>query len=323
MKLALKIDVDTYRGIDDGASRLAAFLSSKHIPASFFVSLGPDNSGWAASRVFRHRGFLKKMQRTSALSVYGWRTVLSGTLLPARPMGTSFKERLRAFRTMGFEVSPHGFDHIGWHDRAAHWDEARAREELEKTTRVYEAVFGELPQSFAAPGWQAGLGTWRAMEPMKLLYHSDSRGEGPYFPSFARRRDDSPGEGGFKTLEIPTTLPTWDEMLAWPATPALAGPPGRSGGDGVTPENLVERTLKEFKSDTINVWTVHAEFEGNVYFSHFKSLIERASAEGVEWQFLPDLARHLLQAPGKIPVHGFIQGTRPGRAGTVTCESYG
>lgn len=308
MKLALKIDVDTYRGIEDGASRLAAFLSSQHIPASFFVSLGPDNSGWAAARVFRHAGFMKKMRRTSALSVYGWRTVLSGTFLPARPMGTSFKERLKAFRNMGFEVSPHGFDHIGWHDRAAHWDETRAREELEKTAQVYQVVFEEDPRSFAAPGWQAGPGTWRAMESMKLLYHSDSRGEGPYFPSFSRRRDDSPAEAAFKTLEIPTTMPTWDEMLAW---------------DDVTPDNLVERTLKEFKSDTINVWTIHAEFEGNVYFSHFKRLIERASAEHVEWLFLPDLARRLLQFPEKIPVHGVIQGERPGRAGTVTCESHG
>ena len=131
---------------------------------------------------------------------------------------------------------------------------------------------------------------------MRLLYHSDSRGDAPYFPS------------SFTTLEIPTTLPTWDEMLAW---------------DGVTPDNLVECTLKEFKSDTMNVWTVHAEFEGNVYFSHFQQLIERLSSEHVEWLFLPDVARHLLKSPEKIPTRGFVRGERPGRAGSVTCESHG
>ena len=78
MRLALKIDVDTYDGIADGAARLASFLHSQNIPASFFVSLGPDNSGWAAARVFRHPGFLKKMLRTQAVSVYGLRTALSG-----------------------------------------------------------------------------------------------------------------------------------------------------------------------------------------------------------------------------------------------------
>ena len=94
MQIALKIDVDTYRGIEDGAARLAAFLHSKKIPASFFVSLGPDNSGWAATRAFRHRGFLKKMRRTSALSLYGWRTVSPERSFPrvrwGRPLKITF-----------------------------------------------------------------------------------------------------------------------------------------------------------------------------------------------------------------------------------------
>src|SRR6266481_260342 len=96
-QIALKIDVDTYRGIEDGARRLASFLHTQKIPASLFISLGPDNSGWAATRVFRHKGFLKKMNRTSALSVYGWRTIFSGTFFPARPMGPSFRDQLRGW----------------------------------------------------------------------------------------------------------------------------------------------------------------------------------------------------------------------------------
>jgi undecaprenyl phosphate-alpha-L-ara4FN deformylase len=244
-RVALKIDVDTYQGIKAGAQNLASFLHSQKIPASFFVSLGPDNSGWAATRAFRHKGFLKKMNRTSALSLYGLRTVLSGTLLPARPMGTSFKDLFRQWRNWGFEVSPHGFDHILWHDQAVMWDEERATRELEKVADVYRHIFGEDPKSFAAPGWQAGEGTWKAMEKMNLLYHSDTRGFHPYFPT------------SLQTLEIPTTLPTWDEMLAW---------------DGVTKHNLVDKTWELLKQDALNVWTIHAEFEGSVYFPFFMNL---------------------------------------------------
>ena len=159
MQLALKIDVDTYEGIKNGAARLASFLHSQKIPASFFVSLGPDNSGRAALRAFRQPGFLKKMMRTKAVSVYGLRTILSGTLLPGRSMGTSFGEQFRQWRAWGFEVGPHGYDHILWHDEAANWDEQRASRELEKVTAVYRQIFGESPTSFAAPGWQAGEGT--------------------------------------------------------------------------------------------------------------------------------------------------------------------
>ncbi len=294
MRIALKIDVDTYRGISDGASRLAAFLRTKKILASFFVSLGPDNSGWAATRVFRHKGFLKKMNRTSALSVYGLRTVLSGTLLPARMMGTSFPETFREWKGWGFEVSPHGYDHILWHDKAAGWDVERARQELEKVVKVYRSVFGEAPKSFAAPGWQAGHGTWQAMDEMYLLYHSDTRGTAPYFSA------------PHKTLEIPTTLPTWDEVLAW---------------DGVTRHMLVDQTFKLMKKDALNVWTIHAEFEGTAYFPQFHEFVERAERENVEWLSLPKIAEEYLKHPERISRATIKQDCLKGRAGTVSCQN--
>jgi len=291
-RIALEIDVDTYRGIEDGVTRLASFLHAQKVPASFFVSLGPDNSGWAATRVFRHKGFLKKMNRTRALSIYGLRTVLSGTLLPARPMGTSFGDLFRQWRDWGFEVSPHGYDHILWHDEAATWSEARAASELEKVVEVYHRIFGENPKSFAAPGWQAGWGAWRAMEKMNLLYHSDTRGTHPYFLS------------PLKTLEIPTTLPTWDEMLAW---------------GGIDRQNLVDEIWKLLSKDSLNVWTIHAEFEGTVYFPQFHQFMERAEQEGAEWVFLPKLARDTLDHPERVQCDTIRQGRLPGRAGTVTC----
>jgi peptidoglycan/xylan/chitin deacetylase (PgdA/CDA1 family) len=323
-QIALKIDVDTYRGIADGATRLASFLSSQKIPASFFVTMGPDTSGWAATRVFRHRGFFQKMRRTSALSLYGFRTAFSGTLLPARPMGTSFAPLLRQWRDQGFEVSPHGFDHIRWHDEAAGWSEERAAGELEKIVEIYRHIFGEDPKSFAAPGWQAGPGPWRAMEKMNLLYHSDTRGETPYFPS--PQPSPSTGRGGtasllpvegeggrrpdegFKTLEIPTTLPTWDEMLSW---------------DGMTRHNLAEETWKLLKPDRLNVWTIHAEVEGTVYFPQFHEFVERAAREAATWVFLPDAARRLLGNSQALAHADIEQGTLPGRAGTVTCQITG
>lgn len=313
MLMALKIDVDTYRGIAEGATCLAAYFHHEHIPASFFVTMGPDTSGRAALRVLKHRGFLKKMQRTSAIDVYGWRTVLSGTLWPPRPMAVSFSDRLRQWRDWGLEVSPHGYDHIRWHDQAAGWDERRAMQELEQTCDVYRHVFGDDPQSFAAPGWQAGWGTWKAMERLNLLYHSDTRGETPFYgrptavgPLPRGEGARSMGEGDLlRTLEIPTTLPTWDEMLAW---------------DNVTPENLVERTWTLMRPDRLNVWTIHAEFEGTVYFSAFKQIVERARAASVQWVSLRSHAIAVQKERAGVPACAIEQGQRPGRAGTVTCQ---
>jgi hypothetical protein len=90
--LGIKVDVDTYRGMKEGVPRLIRIFSAHDIRASFFISMGPDNSGKAVFRFFTRRGFLKKMFRSNAVGMYGVRTALSGTLLPARQIARSFQD---------------------------------------------------------------------------------------------------------------------------------------------------------------------------------------------------------------------------------------
>ena len=52
-QLALKIDVDTYRGTRDGVPRLMEALRRHDAQASFFFTLGPDHTGRAIKRIFR------------------------------------------------------------------------------------------------------------------------------------------------------------------------------------------------------------------------------------------------------------------------------
>ena len=79
--LALKVDVDTWRGTREGVPRLAELLKRHDAGATFLFSLGPDHTGRAIKRVFRP-GFMKKVSRTSVLEHYGLQTLLFGTLLP-------------------------------------------------------------------------------------------------------------------------------------------------------------------------------------------------------------------------------------------------
>lgn len=57
-------------------------FKQENIKATFFFSMGTDNSGKAIRRIFR-KGFLTKMLRTKAPSTYGFKTMMYGTLLPA------------------------------------------------------------------------------------------------------------------------------------------------------------------------------------------------------------------------------------------------
>src|SRR5277367_6871737 len=99
--IALKIDVDTYRGTREGVPRLAQVLTRVGARATFLFSLGPDHTGRAIRRVFRP-GFLGKVSRTSVIEHYGLRTLMYGTLLPGPDISRRAGEVMRSIRAAGF-----------------------------------------------------------------------------------------------------------------------------------------------------------------------------------------------------------------------------
>ena len=119
-RVALKIDVDTYRGTREGVPRMLEDLARAGVRASFFFSLGPDRSGLAVLRLFRKRGFLRKMLRTGPVRMYGLRTMFYGTILPAPMIGRLCEDGIRAAAEAGHEVGLHAWDHVLWQDRLDH-----------------------------------------------------------------------------------------------------------------------------------------------------------------------------------------------------------
>src|SRR6476620_5847823 len=132
MNLALKIDVDTYRGTRDGVPHLVELLKKYEAGATFLFSLGPDHTGRAIKRVFR-RGFLKKVSRTSVLEHYRIRTLLNGTLLPGPDI-------MRRVRYGGVEVGIHCWDHVRWQDGVANADAEWTARELDRAVRRFEKI---------------------------------------------------------------------------------------------------------------------------------------------------------------------------------------
>src|SRR5437899_5148911 len=139
----------------DGVPLLLELFERLAIRASFFVTMGPDNSGRAIRRLFTRRGFARKMARTNALRTYGLRTILSGTLLPSRPVGRGFPELLRRIESAGHECGIHGWDHVLWHDRIDSLDDAAIEAELRRAAAAFAAVTGHPPAGTVAPAWRA------------------------------------------------------------------------------------------------------------------------------------------------------------------------
>jgi peptidoglycan/xylan/chitin deacetylase (PgdA/CDA1 family) len=291
--LGLRIDVCTYEGLRTGVPNLLALLARFEQRASFFVALGPDRSGRAVLQFFRP-GFAAKMRRTRAIRAYGWRTVLSGTLLPARQAG-DLAETVCAIPAAGHEVAVHGYDHRSWQDGLSRMAEAEIRREMAQAVAAYERVIGRGPQGFGAPGWQCNPASLRALDDMGFAYASDTRGRQPFFPSLDGRKR--------RTLQIPTTLPTLDEVL---------------GVDGMDGEGFVRLVDRRLRQDPWPVLTLHAEMEGRRFLQVAETLLARWGTQGVRCLPLVEIATAIRTAgEDRIPVAEVVPRSIRGRAGSV------
>lgn len=297
MRFALKVDVDTLTGFREGVPNLLALFQARRVRASFFVTMGPDNSGRAIRRLFTHRGFLQKMLRTRAPQMYGWKTLVYGTLLPAPMIAASDPGLLQDIVAAGHELGLHGYDHIRWQDHLFHLPPAAVHLEILRAQKVYLQLMGYPATAFAAPGWQCSAASRAALAAEHFLYTSDTRGYEPYFPRFHDR--------ACPLLEIPTTLPTLDELL---------------GLNGRTPADCNREILTRLRADQVAVLTVHAEVEGRGLRAHFARLLDQLQARQVHFIRLGDWARELLSHRELIPLAPVTRLTLPGRAGEVSCQ---
>ena len=295
LRLGLKVDVDTLSGLTEGIPALLKVFADREIRASFFVALGPDNSGRAIFRVFRQRGFLEKMLRTRAPSVYGFPTMLYGTVLRAPSIGRAAFGLLPRVRAAGHEVGLHGYDHVGWHDKLLTMTRKEIDWEIHQAQAMYTEIMGVPAASFAAPGWQASATSRAALAEAGFAYASDTRGTRPFLPRFDARI--SP------LLEIPTTLPTLDELV---------------GFHRCTPADFFDLILARLENGRPQVLTLHAELEGGPFLADFAAFLDRCRDREVAFFRLADWARELDKHRQDLPAAPVYQGRLPGRAGTVS-----
>lgn len=294
LRIALKVDCDTAEGTRRGIPRLLELFDRKGIRATFFFSLGPDNSGRAALRVFTRKGFLRKMLRSRAPSLYPLKTMLSGTLLPAPIIGRSCRAEILSVAAAGHENGVHAWDHVAWHDGLPRWRRERVAAEYRRLHDAYAEIFGKPARASACPGWTVSEDYLAEREKYPLLYTSDTREGDPFVPLVGGARSAIP--------EIPSTLPTLDEKLG---DPALA--------DG---DSLRARFAAAASGDAVH--SIHTEVEGGPYLAWFASLIDDWKERGAAFVPLETLALEARERLSRLPAREIRAITLPGRGGVVS-----
>jgi len=293
LRLALKVDVDTDRGTRLGVPNLVADCNEFDAPACFLFSLGPDQTGRAITRIFRP-GFFKKVSRTSVVQLYGVRTLLNGTLLPAPHIGRRNAATMRDVRDAGFEVGIHCHNHYRWQDYVNRMSLAAVREEFTAARAEFLRIFSTEARTAGAPGWQSNARSRTVYDEAGLLYASDTRNGRPFFPRIDGRV--------FSTLEIPSTLPTFDELLGRPEYPD---------------DRIVPHYLSLLREDCVNVFTLHAEIEGMGRRELFRALLRAWAECSVEFVRLDAYANELLADRAAIPARDQVYAEIDGRSGVV------
>ena len=295
-KLAVRVDVDTRRGLRRGAPRLLEIFERRGVRATFFVAFGPDRWGRAILRAPFERGFLAKLWRTRGLADYGLGTLLNGTLRPGPLTGAGEPGLLREMAAAGHEVAPHGWDHLAWQmqidRRAPEW----LRGQFERACGAYADIFGSRPAGWASPSWRCNAASLELVDEAGLAYSADTRGAAPFLARCGGRQ--------FRTLQIPATLPVPEEVV---------------GFGGVTGSNYADLVISRLAPESLNVYTAHTEVEGGPLAERFEALLARLLAQGVEF-LRHDQAAKALEGRA-LPVCAIERRPLPGRTLPVSCQA--
>lgn len=292
--ISLRVDVDTLEGSLAGIPTLLRLLDKHRMRASFYFSFGPDNSGKAIRRIFR-KGFLEKMRRTNPGKLYGFKTMMYGTLLPAPLIWKRAAAEMKLAEAAGHEVGIHAWDHVQYHDlldrKSRAWLEAWYRD----AHQAFADIFGRPAKGAVSPAWRSNDATLELQEPFALDYAGDCRGFEPFYPIVKGRT--------LQTLQVPTTLPTLDEL--W-------GLEGRTGDD-------VNRDVWALvREDALNVYALHTEVEGGALHDTFDAFLGGLNERGVVARTHADWVPELKAA--NPPAKPMGRREIPGRAGWVSWE---
>ena len=166
--------------------------------------------------------------------------------------------------------------------------------ELGRACALFEEVLGRRVKTVAAPGWQVSADSLEIQDAMYLAYASDCRGSCPFLPVIEGRH--------FATLQVPTTMPTLDELIV---------------SREASRQNGAERLMAHIRPG-LNVHTVQAEIEGGEMAYCFEELIKRLQGTGARFVTLGEAAEEARKK--NVPRCALTMAEVPGRPGRVALQ---
>ncbi|MBN1150937.1 polysaccharide deacetylase family protein [candidate division WOR-3 bacterium] len=266
----LRVDIDTKRGNCSGVPAILRILAQRDVKASFFITTGPDDFIFSLNRIYREKGFLSKLFSLRESYFH----------LVSTDLFCNRKKTIELILSEGHEVGVHGYSHFKWIALFRPELSELFFEYLKKSMQEFFKFADYYPSFSGAPGWKTSEGLLLLQDSINFDWASDVRSRSPFTPVSYRANS-------IKTIQIPVTLPTLDEIL------------------------ISKNPLKEV-FDNGDIYCAHAELEGIKYKYFLERILDKNKEKGVIFKPLSYFKKRGSKAYRKVK-YGFL----PGRTNPV------
>jgi len=243
-RFALRVDIDTVRGLVDGVPPLLAICEELGTRATFFATVGTDT----AARAFVLAPRLRRHMAISPLAKYGLREIL-GSIAGRRFLPHA--EKIRNIEKRGHELQLHCYNHLDWVRNIERADPPRALSMIERGAEAFEKMLGRRPEGFASPSFKVTDAVLDAEERLGFRYASDYRLEGDRGPF---------KEGKRSVLQIPVNAPLIEDLVA----------------EGLPDDHIISRIVDVVGSSALTVMYIHACYEPLAKPQLLRSTLQKA-----------------------------------------------
>jgi len=172
-------------------------------------------------------------------------------------------------------------------------------------------IFGRAPQTHGAAGWQMNEHAFAQLDAFGMAYASDGRAmlteAGALAEASAGPHRLSVSGKTLSCIQLPTTLPTLDELL------------GRTiGGAVIAPSNTAAALLRLTEAPRDHVFTLHAELEGQKLAPIFEQLLKGWQAQGYDLVSMADYYQKVKT--DLLPTSPVSWAELPGRSGELIVQ---
>ncbi|MHA2496452.1 MAG: DUF2334 domain-containing protein [Candidatus Hodarchaeales archaeon] len=280
--LAIRVDVDTREGATHGIPKVIEILEEfSEIKASFFLAMGPDQTGRNIQRILKYREFSKVLRKSFAH--YSPRSLLSGIFFKGNCLDETHSSIIRDAKRIGSEFGLHGYNHYYWASHFHELDNPQQIDMLERGIRDFSYFLREKPTIFAAPAFKWTENLLIELDKREFLCSGDFRFEKrlcmPFHPKF--------GNYVCSHLQLPVTFPLPGDLLL------------RGASEGAVIRQIVRRAKELLKfSSFAGIFYIHAAVEPLRYQKLFKSIIAAFERLGIRLLTMSQLAKEFAyQAP--------------------------